>query len=190
MEDSESYVYLAALQGMADIADLDVGFSFGVLARIVGRGGVEIEGEVISFAVPTRVKAAEAMGMIARRRKEGGIELKIVLDGVGVVEEVFKGGVGDGVEESKAIDRGTRGWFEKGKKNEEDDDNEGGDWEEMKIRLRTSGPIYGVEEGSMPKGEGGAKWWEERSDDLYLLVKLPAYPSACDERSESQKGLG
>ncbi|GMI27215.1 hypothetical protein TrCOL_g9471 [Triparma columacea] len=155
MSDAESYVYLGAVQGMVDVCDVEPEFGFGVLANVVGRGKVEIEGEVILADAATRVKAAEAIGMAARKREEGGIKFEVLRDAVEVIGEVFKewgSGRGEaGREERRMIDKGTRGWFEKGRKNEADgEEDEDTSWSEMSVRLQTSGPIYGTEESSMP----------------------------------------
>ena len=106
---------------MVDVCDVDPAFGFGVLSSLVGRGRVTVLGELVSVKTPTRVKAAEALGMCARRRSEGGVKFELLRDAMGVIMEVFREGgaggrEGQGREVRRMIDKNTRGWFEKVRK--------------------------------------------------------------------------
>ncbi|GKZ00590.1 hypothetical protein MPSEU_001011200 [Mayamaea pseudoterrestris] len=157
--DSESFVYLAAIQTVANIADM-----FMEVAQAVGvavAGGVFYcgYGEASDLTNEERIKLTEALTLTIRRKAivEGDLEslLDIITDAPQMLQQKQNPSVG------ASIHSETHLYFTQGKEEPNalvpDDER----WAEMDIRLKTGGPLFVAEEGGLL-----------RSGKLALVVEL------------------
>eukprot|EP00536_Pseudo-nitzschia_multiseries_P006337 jgi/Psemu1/15003/gm1.15003_g len=178
LEDTESYVYLAAVQTIVAVGDLYPQQVLPLISSAIVRGElgsfstVKINNNAtpISLSQEQIIKLAEALIFIIRRRAVTDEYVPAIVSLMlhGTVRADLKKGALDGinniqVKEQMLIQKATVRYFITGlgsKEEEENEENEVEDennklfnqkdfWEERDLRLKTGGPVFDLEEAEV-----------------------------------------
>jgi hypothetical protein len=146
--DSESYVYLAAIQTIVAVADVHPAVIVPILGSIVATGRAHLSDASEVTALPEQcIKLTEALIFVIRRRAAIYEYVPFLINMM--VYGPRNGGTGaSAAEEATLIQRQTHDYFLSGSGvsgNEELSAEERK--EEMEFRLRTGGPMFSSEEG-------------------------------------------
>jgi Required for nuclear transport of RNA pol II C-terminus 1 len=147
LKDSDSYVYLAAIQTIAFLADAAPKLALPTIGRAVATGDLVL-GNVKNdqFSSEQRVKLAEALVSSIRRKVAVHEYLSLLLDSM-----IF-GGAASGVSHESSKENGvliqeaTHHYFLKGVHHDLDNACDEDRWDETDVRLRTGGPLFEEEE--------------------------------------------
>jgi hypothetical protein len=146
--DSESYVYLAAIQTIVTVADAHPAVIVPILASIVATGRAHLSDDSEVTAVPQQcIKLTEALIFVIRRRAAIFEYLPFLINMM-VYGPRNSGAKASAAEEATLIQVQTHDYFMNGRdasENEELSPEERR--EEMELRLGTGGPLFTSEEG-------------------------------------------
>eukprot|EP01082_Thalassiosira_pseudonana_P014815 g13219.t1 g13219 contig8:181897-184150(+) len=161
LSDSESYVYLASIQTLVAIGDVCPSEIIPLIGILVAKGTAEfkvskpdvgVSSVVLSLSSEQRIKAAEALIFMIRRRGDG-----VYLYGRSLLDAMVFGSQRGSYDNqdiftklsvSGMIQSQTHSYFV-GRDANETTDNEGDNAEERKTRLNTGGPIFDNEEDAL-----------------------------------------
>lgn len=161
LSDSESYVYLASIQTLVAIGDVCPSEIIPLIGILVAKGTAEfkvskpdvgVSSVVLSLSSEQRIKAAEALIFMIRRRGAG-----VYLYGRSLLDAMVFGSQRGSYDNqdiftklsvSGMIQSQTHSYFV-GRDANETTDNEGDNSEERKTRLNTGGPIFDNEEDAL-----------------------------------------
>jgi Required for nuclear transport of RNA pol II C-terminus 1 len=150
LKDSDSYVYLAAIQTIAFLADAAPKFVLPIIGRAVETSDLIVDNEEkVQLSSEQRVKLAEALASSIRRKVAVHEYLSLLLDVM-----IFGGAASDlSYESSKEngvlIQEATHHYFLKVVHHDLDDASDEDRWDETDVRLRTGGPLFEEEENEL-----------------------------------------
>jgi Required for nuclear transport of RNA pol II C-terminus 1 len=150
LKDSDSYVYLAAIQTIAFLADAAPKFVLPIIVRAVATSDLLVDNEAnVQLSSEQRVKLAEALASSIRRKVAVHEYLSLLLDVM-----IYGGAASDvSYESSKEngglIQEATHHYFLKGVHHDLDDACDEDRWDETNVRLRTGGPLFEEEENEL-----------------------------------------
>jgi len=155
LADTESYVYLAAIQTLVAISDVCPSEIMPLMGEVIAKGNnstISIADTVqytssitsveLSLSPEQRIKATESLIFMIRRRGEG-----IFMYGRSLLNVMLYGSSKDHANKdyqtAQLIQSQTHNYFIQNNNNEEKNSDE------RKIRLNTGGPVYSIEENAL-----------------------------------------
>jgi hypothetical protein len=146
--DSESYVYLAAIQTIVTVADVHPAVIVPILGSIVATGRAHLSDASEVTTVPQQcIKLTEALIFVIRRRAAIYEYLPYLINMM-VYGPQNGGTKASAAEETTLIQRQTHDYFLNGRDASENDELSAEERrEDMELRLGTGGPLFTSEEG-------------------------------------------